>query len=1124
MSLSSILSQASSSVSFKQLEREVASSKKWISLCGVAGSGKALLVSWVYDISTSSILVITDKADEASTLVEDLENFVDRSKIHYFPAWEVLPYEWRVPRGEIIGTRLETLYQLLSNQKVLIVSSLRGLMEKTLPLATLKENIWNLKVGDKLELDILVGKLDELGFVRAVQVEEVGSYSSRGGILDVFPYSSSSPLRIELFEDKVESIREFSVLTQRSFKKVDSVLILPKREVLISDEKLESYLGGIDEHKAEKIREKIRFYDEVPGLEWLGSLLGINQSTLLDYLSPKDIILSDDMSSLKSEYDNILQETEGLCQQAEKKGEIVPSPLKLWNSWEEIKNNVVQHQLLEIKALRSKEGESLEFGMTEQEFFSGKMDFLKQRIEEYRKESRRVYIICENATQKERLAELLDELSLEVHFEIAILHKGFSFTLADLVVLTEHQIFSRYFRRRRKKRFKEGLALSSYTSLSIGDFVVHVDFGIGRYMGPETLLVDNKKRECLEIHYQDEDKLYVPIEEFNRVQKFVGKEGGPALSKLGGTAWERLKSRTKKAICDMTKELISLYAERKAKPGFAFSPDTRWQKELESSFIYEETPDQWETIKYVKRDMESPLPMDRLVCGDVGYGKTEVAVRAAFKCVTNGKQVAVLVPTTILAQQHLATFIERLSSFPIRVEMLSRFKTKPEQKKIVEDLKQGKVDIVIGTHKLLQKDVGFKDLGLFIVDEEQRFGVAHKEKLKKLRTQVDVLTLTATPIPRTMQLSLMGIRDMSLINTPPKYRLPIQTEIGKFEDELIADAILKEIDRGGQVYFVHNRVESIDSIYRYLKRILPQVRIAIAHGQMEESVLEEVMLSFLDRKYDLLLATSIIESGLDIPNVNTIIVNRADKFGLAQLYQLRGRVGRSNQKAYAYLLVPPFASLTESARKRIKALEQFTELGSGFHLAMRDLEIRGAGNILGAQQHGFIQEIGFDLYCKLLDEAIRELKGEKIEKLPEVKLDFDMDLYIPSKYIPDSEQRVEIYRKLASTQSPQKIEEIALEIEDRFGLLPLEVESLLEVVRIKLTAAKKGIVHLGLRGDILRIGFSKDRKIDKKQIEGFAKNIEYPLEFSVSGDFTIKLDLKGKEQKLEAVKNLLPHF
>ncbi len=766
--------------------------------------------------------------------------------------------------------------------------------------------------------------------------------------------------------------------------------------------------------------------------------------------------------------------------------------------------------------------DAINVGIREPEVFGGNVTLLKRSIEGYLLEKQRVFVFCDNLGQKERLAELLGTYADAVAWQVKNLSGGFSFPEIDVVVLTDHQIFSRYLWRRRRRRFNEGIALSSYSALSAGDFVVHVDHGIGRYAGLETLEVDKRRRECLKLVYQRDDKLYVPIEEFNRVHKFVGKEGAPSLSKLGGTAWENLKKRTKKTIQDMAQELIQLYAERKAKPGLAFSPDTVWQKELEASFIYEETPDQLTAIDAVKTDMEQSPPADRLICGDVGYGKTEVAVRAAFKVVMDGKQVAVLVPTTILAQQHFVTFSERLKSFPVNVAMLSRFKSRKEQKKILQDLKDGRVDVVIGTHRLIQKDVQFKDLGLLIIDEEQRFGVAHKEKIKQLRRLVDVITLTATPIPRTLQLSLLGARDMSMINTPPKDRLAIHTEILEFDKKLIADAILREVDRGGQVYFVHNRVQTIEAMCRFLQDLVPQVRIAVAHGQMEESLLERVMLDFLDHRYDLLLVTSIIESGIDIPSVNTIIIDRADRFGLAQLYQLRGRVGRSNLRAYAYLLIPKVKLLTDTARKRLKALEQFTQLGSGFHLALRDLEIRGAGNLLGPQQHGFIEEVGFDMYCRLLDEAVKELKGEPVETLPEVKMEFDLDIYIPESYIPDSQQRVEIYRKLSEAKSVEEVEDVESEITDRFGAPDRKVQDLLNFTCAKILAARLGISRLSLKRDVLTLQLSEDKKMGKKQIENLSRKIDLPLEFVVHKTLKLFIDLKDVDgNKTIFVKNLL---
>ncbi|KPK99701.1 MAG: hypothetical protein AMJ91_06760 [candidate division Zixibacteria bacterium SM23_73_3] len=1097
------------------------SDKKRVLVSGLVGSGRSLLLAYLKKQQNFPMLVITPGPEESWRIYEDLISLVGEKMVRLFPSWEILPYEMKIPHSEVIGRRLESLYDLIMEKNPLVVTTIRACVEKTIHPEELKKKSIRLKVGENADIDHLSQELLNLGFKRFPQVEEIGTFSIRGGILDVFPYSSSDPIRIEFFGDEIESIRTFGVLDQRSIQKIDSSPILPKREVLISDSQLEEALSKLESDRAESLRGKIQFHEEVPGLEWLSSLFDYPSAQITDYLTSDSIIFLDGPPMIESELDQIYQETERLFVQAEAKGEAVPEPFALWGKPESFFEKMNQFKTIHHLSLGEKK-DALDLGMKEPEVFGGNVDLLKRSIKGYRSEKQKVFIFCDNVGQKDRLVELLDRDADGIAWQVRNLSGGFSFPEIDLVVLTDHQIFSRYFWRRRKRRFNEGIALSSYSALSLGDFVVHIDHGIGRYAGLETLEVDKKKRECLKLVYLGEDKLYVPIEEFNRVHKFVGKEGAPSLSKLGGTSWEKLKKRTKKSIQDMAQELIQLYAERKAKLGLTFSGDTIWQKELEASFIYEETPDQLTVIDAVKKDMEQGTPADRLVCGDVGYGKTEVGVRAAFKAVMDGKQVAVLVPTTILAQQHFVTFSERLKSFPVNVEMLSRFKSRKEQKQIVSDLKKGKVDVVIGTHRLVQKDVRFKDLGLLIIDEEQRFGVAHKERIKKLRRLVDVITLTATPIPRTLQLSLLGARDMSIINTPPKDRLPIHTEIVKFDKKLIADAILREVDRGGQVYFVHNRVQTIEAVYRFLQDLIPQIRVAIAHGQMEENLLEKVMLDFLDHRYDLLLVTSIIESGIDIPSVNTIIIDRADRFGLAQLYQLRGRVGRSNVRAYAYLLIPQVKLLSQTARKRLKALEQFTQLGSGFHLALRDLEIRGAGNLLGAQQHGFIEEVGFDLYCRLLDEAVKELKGEKIERLPEVKIQFDLDIYIPQSYISDSQQRVEIYKKLSEAKSVEEIKAVESEMIDRFGNPPQEVKDLLNFTCVKIIAAHLGIFRVSLKKDVLLLQFSEDKKIGKKQIQNFRKKINLPLEFVVDKTFQLLVNLKKTdEKKTRYVKNLL---
>jgi transcription-repair coupling factor (superfamily II helicase) len=1122
MPLSGILKLAESSEGFSKIKNALAQGEKVIPISGLAGSGKALLLAHLKKNFDIPFLVITSKPDEALKIYDDLVSFLGQEIIRLFPAWEILPFEMKIPDAEVIGRRIETLYDLASQKNILTVSTVRSCLEKTMLPEELKKKAIRLKVGESTDIEYLSQQLFDLGFKRFPQVEEVGSYSIKGGIVDVFPYSYSDPIRIEFFGDQIESVRKFAVSDQRSIQKMEEALILPKREVLLSDAKLEECLSKLRPRSAENLREKIRYHQEVPGLEWLASLFKLPQAQILDYLPKASILFLDEPSFIQSEVDQIQAETERLFSEAEKREEALPEPKVLFDVKEVFLNQIRQYQMIENLSLGEKR-ECINLEMREPEVFGGSMDLLRSAIRDYKTQGQKVYIFCDNLGQKERLAELLDQKREGPSLEVGLLDSGFSFPEIDLVALTDHQIFSRYFRRRRTRRFNEGITLSSYSALSVGDFVVHIDFGIGKYGGLESLLVDQKKRECLKLFYQGGDKLYVPIEEFDRVHKFIGKEGAPTLSKLGGTSWEKLKKRTKKAIQNMAQELIELYAERKAKPGFAFSPDTSWQKELEASFIYEETPDQLTAIEAIKQDMEKETPADRLICGDVGYGKTEVAIRAAFKCVMDGKQVAVLVPTTILAFQHFTTFTERLREYPVNVEMLSRFKSRKEQKEITLGLKEGKVDVVIGTHRLISNDIKFKNLGLVIIDEEQRFGVTHKEKLKKLRRLVDVLTLTATPIPRTLQLSLFRARDMSIINTPPKDRLPIHTEIVRFDKSLIAEAILREVDRGGQIYFVHNRVQTIEAMHRFLRTLVPQIRIAIAHGQMDERLLEKVMLEFLDHQYDCLLVTSIIESGIDIPTVNTIIINRADKFGLAQLYQLRGRVGRSGTKAYAYLLIPKAKLLSPTARKRLKALEQFTQLGSGFHLALRDLEIRGAGNLLGPQQHGFIEEVGFDLYCRLLDEAVRELKGEKVQEKPQVKMEFDLDIYIPESYIPDSQQRVDIYRKLSGALSVKEIDMIKAELSDRFGKPKREVKDLLEFTCAKIVASMKGIYRLSLKKDILMLEFPPDKKMGKKEIENLSQKTDLPLEFK--GDQSLKMYVKlekvASEKKAEFVKNFL---
>jgi transcription-repair coupling factor (superfamily II helicase) len=729
-----------------------------------------------------------------------------------------------------------------------------------------------------------------------------------------------------------------------------------------------------------------------------------------------------------------------------------------------------------------------------------------------------IHILCDTENHRERMTELLPNVPARLH--VGNLGAGFVMPPEGLAVLTDHEIFTRLRRRSAGRRYSRGISLKELLALTPGDFVVHIDHGIGVYRGLERLVVNGQETDCITLEYAGGDRHYVPVDQLALVQKYSAEEGHrPQLSRLGGKSWARTKERVKKSIKDMAEELLRTYAIRRSRRGHAFSPDANWLRELEASFPYEETSDQIQAIEDVKRDMEAESPMDRLICGDVGYGKTEVAIRAAVKAVQDAKQVAVLVPTTLLARQHHDTFHDRLKGYPIVIESLSRFRSAAEAREVKERLKEGKIDIVIGTHALLGKGVVFRDLGLVVVDEEQLFGVAAKEKLKQFRATVDVLTLTATPIPRTMHLALMGGRDMSTILTPPRDRRSIQTEILEFRDDVIAHSLMREADRGGQSFFVHNRVETIDAMASYLGKLVPHLRIAVAHGQMRERFLEEVMASFLRVEYDVLVSTMIIESGLDLPNVNTILINRGDTFGLAQLYQLRGRVGRSARKAYAFLLVPPYHSITEQAQKRLKAMEEFEDLGSGYQLALRDLEIRGAGNLLGAEQHGFIVNVGFELYCQLLEEAVRELKGESTGEYVEPRMATDIEAYLPNEYVHDPREKMNLYKSLADARSLERVEELAAEITDRFGKHPDAVRHLLGLRRIRILGAQARCEKVTVRQDLVQIDMGRELK--KSEIQKLLQAVPFPVEFLMGGRHRIRVKSVGAGEAVSTALILL---
>ena len=1095
--LSHIVRKVRESDSIRAVLQDVRGAREPLRIGGLVGSSTSIFAGILHeDLGVTTAIVCPDESDG---IREDLESLLGEDRVFYFPDWEILPYDEFSPHNAIVGTRLETLAALLDGKTGVIVIPLRAYLRQIMPPADLAESIVHVSLKDRLEPRDLIGRLVEMGYARHSVVEDVGAFAMRGGIVDVFPQGRENPVRIELFGDEVESIREFDPVTQRSVGKVETVRILPAKEVLMTEASAGRFMDALKGRRLKgkhvedvALHVKDRFFFD--GIEAYAQHFYSGPATIASYLPDDAAYIFLDPVSLEARAESVAAETEARFAEGKGRAGGLPLPEAVFLGFNEARSGLAgaaggsssgANRIVDVPALKtSPDTPWLDFRSPES--FGGSLKILNSVIEEALEENYEVHILCDNIGQAERLEEVVPADAVSIG--VGGLRKGFVFPEARLKVLTDHEIFGRYRRKPRYPRFRGEGPLESYRALSAGDFVVHVNHGIGRYGGTRRLTVEGRETECLLVNYQGGDKLYVPIDQLDLLQKYIGKDGEPpALSKLGGAAWERIKARTKKAIREMAEELIRIYAMRKARPGHAFPSDTRWQKELEASFIYEDTPDQARATAEIKQDMESALPMDRLICGDVGYGKTEVAMRAAFKAVMDGKQVAILVPTTVLAQQHFYTFTERLAEYPLKVEMLSRFRSRAEQKTIVADLKEGKVDIVIGTHRLIQKDVEFKDLGLIIIDEEQRFGVAHKETFKKMRATLDVLTLTATPIPRTLHMALLGARDMSIIDTPPKDRLPVDTEVVQFDEDVIVSAVLRELDRGGQVFFVHNRVETIATVAAHVSQLLPEARIAIAHGQMKERELERVMLDFINRESDILVSTMIVESGLDIPNVNTIIVNRADTLGLAQLYQLRGRVGRSRHRAYAYLLVPRRMRLTDDQRKRLKTLTEFTDLGSGFKIAMRDLEIRGAGNLLGPQQSGFIAEVGFDLYCRLLEEAAREIKGEPVVPRLKAKVETDLPAYIPETYVSDEKQRVLFYKRLVELQAIEAVDGLKGELEDRYGRYPREVGNLLEFQKIRILAARTGIERIVVKRSTILLEAGKDRKLPMKLMEEIIK-------------------------------------
>ena len=1081
---------------------------------GLTGSSRTMLAALVRADTGRPVVVMLPDERPAEDCKDDMEFFLPDEEVVFFPEKDTPPYRESRNFSSISDARVSALDLLARKSPGVLVTTVRAVMERVPSKELFSSSVLSFKTGQEVDLAALVRWLVMMGYTRQPVVTQAGEMSVRGGILDVFSFGQPGPWRLELDGDVLSSIRLFDAETQLSVSTERKARVLPLYELAVMDEVL-ARLRDCPQGSQE--RDFLHRIDDGICLSTLvhsRSRLAQDLTSVMSYLSEDTVFVLEDERKLfdRAAYfeREVVQVWEGTRQQETPLSpphELYLSPGELeglLSSFARVSEAGVIEAIADAPAgaAAGEPARRIEIVSREPESVGRDMKLLHRYLDELASSGMETYIFCDTKAQRARLEELLARDDVVV--EPGRLSSGFMIPELKLAALTDRELFSRYRWRRFKRRLNLGLTIRDLSAMRPGDYVVHYEYGIGVYRGFQRLAVGGHETDCLEIGYAGGDKLYIPVDQLSLIQKYQSEEGHvPSVHRIGGTLWKRTKARARKAIVDMAKELIEVEAKRKALHGHAFSPDTVWQKELESSFIYEETPDQLQACEDVKVDMETGSPMERLVCGDVGYGKTEVAVRASFKAVMDAKQVAVLVPTTVLAQQHLGTFTERLAGYPVRVEMLSRFKSKPEQKAIVEGLRSGTVDVAIGTHRLLQKDVEFKDLGLLVIDEEQRFGVVHKQALRRKKHLVDVLTMTATPIPRTLHMSLVGARDMSLVNTPPRDRIPIKTEIVEFGEELIREALMREADRGGQSFFVHNRVETIRSMAGMLQELVPELRFAVAHGQMRERELEEVILKFIDREFDVLVCTMIIESGIDMPNVNTMIVNRADTFGLAQLYQLRGRVGRAREQAYAYLLVPPGKALTEAAERRLRAIEECDELGAGFKIAMRDLEIRGAGNMLGPEQHGFILSVGFDLYCRLLEEAVAELKGQPVETEKVPRLKAELDAYIPGDYVEDDTERMSLYRKLAETRAPEAVNLIEKELEDRFGPPSLPTLSLLELRRIRLQCK-------GLPLDSITVGHNRtllvlSRRLSKKEATCLVRALSFQIEFVVGQNMQIKL-------------------
>ena len=1149
--MNTIIGELGKNPKFCEYIKNIENKKSPIVISGLTDVGISHMISATKEFAKKPICIITYNEMQAKKLVEDLKYFTD--KVIFLPKKEIVTYDYIAESKDLPYERIEALNKIQENKINIVVTTIEAVMQKMISKKELYKNILKFKIGDQYNLEELKQKLVDLGYVRYDLIDGRGQFSVRGGIVDI-SITEKIGIRIEFWGDEIDSIRYFNVISQRSTENIEKITIYPAHEYLL-ETNLENVINKIrniiyPENVQEQIEqdiETIKTGNYISKIDRYLNAFYDEQETILDYINDKYIIVLDEINKIEQRSENVNKDSQNIIQLLIEKEKIAPDTLKNLLNYEQFEEKIEKKQIIYVEKFDDEikvQAEKYKWIYKEKKFYKSEIEILFKELLKAQEEKKKIYILAETKEKAKKICSLLNEKEIINKYEeklnqtiivknneslvtvsVGKLSSGFEcFDLNELVISADDIVEGEKRKTYKNSAFKQGEKVV-FADLKIGDYVVHQTYGIGIFIGVNTITADGTTKDYIKIKYYGDDILYVPTNQLDSIRKYIGgDEGGLKVNKLGNKEWLNTKARVKKNLREVAQELIELYAKREKAQGYAFSKDTPWQTQFEENFPYQETDDQLRCIEEVKKDMEQSKPMDRLLCGDVGYGKTEVAIRAAFKAVMDGKQVAYLAPTTVLAEQQYKEFKERMSNFAVKVEVLNRFKTKKEQNEIIKKLKLGEVDIVIGTHRILSNDIQFKDLGLLIIDEEHRFGVKAKEKIKQYKTNIDVLTMTATPIPRTLHMSIVGVRDMSVIYEPPYNRKPVQTYVLEYDREVIKEAITKELERNGQVFYLFNNVEKIMQKADEISSLVPEARVVYAHGRMTGTEIENIMEEFIEGKTDVLVCTTILETGIDIPNANTIIIENADRMGLAQLYQIRGRVGRAERQGYAYITYKRDKLLSEVADKRLKAIKEFTEFGSGFKIAMRDLEIRGAGSLLGEIQHGHLEQVGYDTYCKLLDEVLKEMKGIEVKPEIEVQIDLDVTSYIPDEYISDSSQKIEMYQNIALCRNEEDIQNVIDEMIDRFGNMPNEIENLLEIARIKMLCKKANIGKVQNRKEFVVFIFETGKQ--EIDINYLVKKYKNRIKFTqgIKPQITLRLENSSEKNILKETKEFLREF